>query len=231
MFFVDEIHRLPRALEETFYPAMEDGVPADHHRSGCRRAHRDAATSTVHADRRHDPSGPDHHAPARPLRDSAPPRTLRPGGPGHDRPPVRPPARRRDRGRRRGAIAGAAAARRGSPTDCSARARLRRGARNRGRHRPAADSGARSARGRRRRPRPPGPRDLADHLREVRRWPGRPLDARRRRREEQDTIEDVYEPYLLQRGLIERTPRGRAATPRAFGTSGSSRRGAIAALI
>jgi Holliday junction DNA helicase RuvB len=34
--------------------------------------------------------------------------------------------------------------------------------------------------------------------------------------EEADTIEDVYEPYLLQRGLIERTPRGRAATSRAF---------------
>jgi len=34
--------------------------------------------------------------------------------------------------------------------------------------------------------------------------------------EEQDTIEDVYEPYLLQRGLIERTPRGRMATRRAF---------------
>ncbi len=34
--------------------------------------------------------------------------------------------------------------------------------------------------------------------------------------EEQDTIEDVYEPYLLQRGFIERTPRGRAATRRAF---------------
>jgi len=34
--------------------------------------------------------------------------------------------------------------------------------------------------------------------------------------EERDTIEDVYEPYLLQRGLIERTPRGRAATPRGF---------------
>jgi Holliday junction DNA helicase RuvB len=34
--------------------------------------------------------------------------------------------------------------------------------------------------------------------------------------EEQDTIEDVYEPYLLQRGMIERTPRGRAATRRAF---------------
>ncbi|MGH2877197.1 MAG: Holliday junction branch migration DNA helicase RuvB [Solirubrobacteraceae bacterium] len=34
--------------------------------------------------------------------------------------------------------------------------------------------------------------------------------------EDQDTIENVYEPYLLQRGLIERTPRGRAATARAF---------------
>ena len=34
--------------------------------------------------------------------------------------------------------------------------------------------------------------------------------------EEQDTIEDVYEPYLLQRGLLKRTPRGRCATERAY---------------
>jgi holliday junction DNA helicase RuvB len=34
--------------------------------------------------------------------------------------------------------------------------------------------------------------------------------------EEQDTIADVYEPYLLQRGFIHRTPRGRAATRRAW---------------
>ncbi len=34
--------------------------------------------------------------------------------------------------------------------------------------------------------------------------------------EEQDTIEDVYEPYLLQEGLIKRTPRGRSATVAAF---------------
>jgi Holliday junction DNA helicase RuvB len=34
--------------------------------------------------------------------------------------------------------------------------------------------------------------------------------------EEQDTVEDVYEPYLLQRGLLERTPRGRVATRRAY---------------
>ena len=34
--------------------------------------------------------------------------------------------------------------------------------------------------------------------------------------EESDTIEDVYEPYLLQRGFIKRTPRGRCATPAAY---------------
>jgi Holliday junction DNA helicase RuvB len=34
--------------------------------------------------------------------------------------------------------------------------------------------------------------------------------------EEADTIEDVYEPYLLQCGLLKRTPRGRVATPAAF---------------
>jgi holliday junction DNA helicase RuvB len=34
--------------------------------------------------------------------------------------------------------------------------------------------------------------------------------------EEPDTIEDVYEPYLLQRGFLQRTPRGRCATAHAF---------------
>ena len=34
--------------------------------------------------------------------------------------------------------------------------------------------------------------------------------------EESDTIEDVYEPYLLQQGLLMRTPRGRVATAAAF---------------
>ena len=57
---------------------------------------------------------------------------------------------------------------------------------------------------------------LTRHLHALRRRPGRALDARRRGREESDTIEDVYEPYLLQRGLLKRTPRGRCATERAF---------------
>ncbi|MDP9438223.1 MAG: Holliday junction branch migration DNA helicase RuvB [Actinomycetota bacterium] len=34
--------------------------------------------------------------------------------------------------------------------------------------------------------------------------------------EARDTVEDVYEPYLLQSGLIQRTPRGRIATNRAY---------------
>jgi Holliday junction DNA helicase RuvB len=35
-------------------------------------------------------------------------------------------------------------------------------------------------------------------------------------REDRETIEDVYEPYLLQEGLIERTSRGRTATRLAY---------------
>ncbi|HZU75038.1 MAG TPA: Holliday junction branch migration DNA helicase RuvB [Acidimicrobiales bacterium] len=38
--------------------------------------------------------------------------------------------------------------------------------------------------------------------------------------EETDTVEDVYEPYLLQAGLLMRTPRGRVATPAAWGHLG-----------
>ena len=34
--------------------------------------------------------------------------------------------------------------------------------------------------------------------------------------EEAETVEDAYEPFLLQRGLLQRTPRGRMATAAAF---------------
>src|SRR6516162_4570218 len=34
--------------------------------------------------------------------------------------------------------------------------------------------------------------------------------------EEEDAIEEMYEPYLMQMGLLDRTPRGRVATPRAY---------------
>ena len=38
--------------------------------------------------------------------------------------------------------------------------------------------------------------------------------------EEADTIEDVLEPYLIQQGYLQRTPRGRIATPTAYGHLG-----------
>jgi Holliday junction DNA helicase RuvB len=34
--------------------------------------------------------------------------------------------------------------------------------------------------------------------------------------EERDTIEDVIEPYLIQQGYLQRTPRGRMATANAY---------------
>jgi len=38
------------------------------------------------------------------------------------------------------------------------------------------------------------------------------------------TIEDVYEPFLIQRGFLKRTPRGRVATPPRGNISGSRSR-------
>ena len=50
--------------------------------------------------------------------------------------------------------------------------------------------------------------------REVRRRPGRAWTTSPRAiGEERDTIEDVLEPYLIQQGYLQRTPRGRMATP------------------
>ena len=42
--------------------------------------------------------------------------------------------------------------------------------------------------------------------------------------EEADTIEEVYEPYLIQLGFLDRTPRGRMGTERAFEHFGVLRR-------
>jgi Holliday junction DNA helicase RuvB len=42
--------------------------------------------------------------------------------------------------------------------------------------------------------------------------------------EERDTLEDVYEPYLIQAGFLQRTPRGRVVTRRTWEYLGKSRR-------
>ena len=34
--------------------------------------------------------------------------------------------------------------------------------------------------------------------------------------EEKEAIEDIYEPFLIQAGFLDRTPRGRVATARAY---------------
>jgi len=43
--------------------------------------------------------------------------------------------------------------------------------------------------------------------------------------EEKDTIEDVYEPFLIQAGFVQRTPRGRVATPQAYAHFGRKQQG------
>lgn len=43
--------------------------------------------------------------------------------------------------------------------------------------------------------------------------------------EERETIEDVLEPYLIQQGFIQRTPRGRLATQHAYQHFGITREG------
>jgi Holliday junction DNA helicase RuvB len=45
--------------------------------------------------------------------------------------------------------------------------------------------------------------------------------------EERDTIEEVYEPYLLQEGFIARTAKGRIATARAYSHFGRNRQGTL----
>ena len=40
--------------------------------------------------------------------------------------------------------------------------------------------------------------------------------------EEEDSIEEVYEPFLIQRGFLVRTPKGRVATPKAWEKLGLS---------
>jgi Holliday junction DNA helicase RuvB len=45
--------------------------------------------------------------------------------------------------------------------------------------------------------------------------------------EERDTIEEVYEPYLMQEGFIARTQRGRIATQRAYSHLGRTRAGSL----
>ncbi len=218
VFFVDEIHRLPRTLEETFYPAMEDRrLPITVGQGAGARVvtldlppftlvgatTRTGLLTTPLRDRFGIQARLEPYASrgARGDRRGAPP--------GSSRSPWRTAARRRSRR--------AAAAPRAWPTGCcGACATTRRCA---WRASSRADA-ARAAlellevdeRG----------LDRLDRaiLRAVcEKFDGGPVGLSTLAvavGEEQDTLEDVYEPHLLREGLLKRTPRGRAATPAAF---------------
>ncbi len=211
VFFVDEIHRLPRALEETFYPAMEDRrLPITVGQGAGARVvtlelppftlvgatTRAGLLTTPLRDRFGIQARLEHYGDRRARADRE--------ALGRD------PS---DRGRR----AGRARDRRPQPRHAArrqppaqARARLRRGARRRDRRRRRRARRARAARGRRARPRPPRPRDPAGDLREVRRRArsgcrrSRSRSARSRTRSRTSTS-----PTCSSRGCIKRTPRGR----------------------
>ena len=214
VFFVDEIHRLPRALEETFYPAMEDRqLPITVGQgAGARVVTLDLPPFTlIGATTRagllttplRDRFGIQHRLEHYDAEDLA-----------RDRAPAPPRSS-------------------ASPSSAQgARAIAARCARHPARRQPAAQARARLRRGpRRRAPSPPTRRRALDLLevddegldrldRELLRaiceqFGGGPVGLSTLAvavGEEQDTIEDVYEPYLLQRGSS--TARRAAAWPR-----------------
>ena len=174
VFFVDEIHRLPRALEETFYPAMEDRrLPITVGQgAGARVVSLDLPEFTL--------IGATTRAGllTTPLRDrfgvTPPAGAVRARGAGRDRAPLGRDPRRGDRRRRapRRSPRARAARPRVANRLLKPRARLRRGARRGRDRRRGGRRGARHAGGGRARPRPARPRDPAHHLPEVRRRPG-----------------------------------------------------------
>jgi Holliday junction DNA helicase RuvB len=226
VFFVDEIHRLPRALEETFYPAMEDHrLPITVGQGAGAKVvtlplppftligatTRSGLLTTPLRDRfgiqaRLEPYSHEELA-------AIVVRVPR----GSSRWSLRRAVRSRSRA--------AAAALRASPTDCCKRARDFAEVRGDGTVSAAAAEAA-----------------LAllevdelglDRLdREILRaicekFGGGPVGLSTLSvavGEERDTIEDVYEPYLLQLGMIKRTPRGRARrrTPSRTSTSAAA---------
>jgi Holliday junction DNA helicase RuvB subunit len=70
--------------------------------------------------------------------------------------------------------------------------------------------------GRRRRPGRRRPQDPDDDHQALRRRPGRHRSLAASLAEDRDTLEFVYEPYLIQEGFLIRTPRGRQVTRRAY---------------
>ena len=233
VLFIDEIHRLNRSIEELLYPAMEDGFidivigqgPGAHSIrldlapfTLVGATTRTGLLTTPLRDRFGITHRLDHYGRTRSSGSSAARRGIL--GVEH---------RRRRLRRDRAPLARHAA---GGQPDPAPRARLRPGAPRRRDHHARwrsrrwscsrwttrASSGS-TARSCSRWPR----RSPAGRWASPR-WPSRSARSR-------DTLEDVYEPYLLQLGLLQRTPRGRVVTPRGVRAPRAARAGPRSAPV
>ena len=195
------------------------GLPARHpHRQGPDGAFDPSRPAPVHPGGRHHPHRVAHEPAARPLRLRGTPRPLRGRGPAGDRDALGgDPRGRRWSSKGRATSPRGPGAPPGSPTGscvgCATSSRCAPRVPSRRRWRPRAWSSSAWTSSASTRSTAPSSTRLC------RRFDGRPVGLVTLAHcvgEEPDTVEDAYEPYLLQQGLLQRTPRGRMATPRAF---------------
>ena len=220
MLFIDEIHRLARRRRGGALPG-DGGLPA-RHRAGQGPGGPLAAPrpAPLHPDRRHHPHRAHHRAAARPLRPRRPPRLLRRRRTSRRSSPraAHDPRRRRSTPT---APSRSPAAARGTPRIANrllrrvrdfAEVRAARRRRPATWPRPASRSSASTSSASTRSTAPSSTRCAAasaagrSACRTLAISVGEPTE----------TVEDVYEPFLIQRGLLMRTPRGRVATPAAW---------------
>ena len=224
VLFIDEVHRLQPALEELLYSALEDyklDIIIGQGTVGAHAHHRGAA---VHLHRRHHARWPAVGAIALALRHRSAAGVL------HSRGPEDHPAAiggdSRGRNRRAGAIEIATRCR-GTPRIANRLLRRVRDyaqVRGTGQDRQAYCAGcADDARGR------PHGFDEIDRkllLTIIEKYQGGPVGVNTLAAslaEEADAIEEIYEPFLIQIGFLDRTPRGRVATQLAYDHFGIKR--------
>ena len=225
VFFIDEIHRLGRAVEETLYPAMEDGELPVVLGQGAGARTVTLPLPPLHPGRRDHPRRPADDAAARPLRRLATASST-------TRPSTWPQIVERSAGILGVEIdaAGAetiASRSRGTPRVAN---RLLKRVRDFAEVKGSGAIGAEvAAAALEMLEVDAGGLDRSDRaLLETiaSKFAGGPVGLSTLAvaiGEEQDTIEDVLEPYLLQQGLLKRTPRGRVLTQRGLRPSRHAR--------
>ena len=217
-FFLDEIHRLQPSLEEILYPAMEDfRVDLIIGQGPGARVH-PYQLESLHADRRDHARRIDHGAAALAIRHRAPAGILFAGGFAADRAALRPKFWA-SRWTRSGA---AEIARRSRGTPRVANRLLRRvrdyaEVRAKGHITIGVARDALAMLGVDEHGLDEVDRNLL--LTIIQKYSGGPVGLNTiaaSLSEEEDAIEEIYEPYLMQLGLLDRTQRGRVATALAY---------------